>query len=96
MQLHSAMSFEWDEAKRLSNLAKHAIDFVDVQLLLDGRPLLTRPSANPSEARFLSTGIIDGRFDTVVWTRRDGAIRVISARRTRDADKRAYRALYGG
>jgi hypothetical protein len=28
---HSAMEFEWDEAKRLSNLDKHGIDFLDVE-----------------------------------------------------------------
>lgn len=29
------MRFEWDEQKRLLNLQKHGIDFVDVQKLFD-------------------------------------------------------------
>ncbi len=35
---------------------------------------------NFPEERFLTTGVIDGRFVTVIWTRRSGAIRIISAR----------------
>ncbi len=30
------MEFEWDEEKRLSNLHKHGIDFVDVSAVFDG------------------------------------------------------------
>jgi len=35
------MEFEWDEAKRLSNLEKHRIDFADVEAIFDGRPVVT-------------------------------------------------------
>jgi len=30
------MEFEWDEAKRLANLRKHGIDFIDVPAVFDG------------------------------------------------------------
>ena len=33
-----ALDFVWDEDKRRTNLAKHKIDFVDMQALFDGRP----------------------------------------------------------
>jgi uncharacterized DUF497 family protein len=87
---------EWDEAKRQSNLAKHDIDFLDARRRFDGRPVVTARSSYPDEERHLTTGNVDGRFVTVVWTRRNGAIRIISARRARDAEARAYRALHGG
>jgi uncharacterized protein len=90
------MGFEWDEAKRRGNLDKHGIDFLDVRRLFDGRPIVTIRGAYPDEVRSVTTGIIDGRFVTVVWTRRNNAIRIISARRARDAEARAYRALHGG
>jgi uncharacterized DUF497 family protein len=90
------MEFEWDEAKRQSNLAKHAIDFVRAELLFDGRPVVTTPSPYPGEERSLTTGIVDGLAITVIWTRRDGATRIISARRARDAETRTHRALHGG
>ncbi len=39
------MEFEWDEAKRESNLTKHGIDFPLAEMLFDGRPVITAPSA---------------------------------------------------
>ena len=89
------MRFEWDEAKRQSNLAKHGVDFLRARALFDGRPTLTVPNRRFEEERFATTGDIDGRFYTVIWTRRDGTTRLISARRARDAEERAYRAVHG-
>lgn len=91
-----AMSFDWDEAKRQANLAKHRVDFVDAQAIFDGRPVVTVASRHPGEPRFLTTGNLDGRFHTVVWTQRGGTIRLISARRSRDGERRVYRAVHGG
>lgn len=90
------MDFEWDEAKRQSNLRKHQIDFIDVQAVFDSRPTVSRVSRHATELRFLTTGEIDGVFYTVIWTWRDESIRLISARRARDAETRNYRSLHGG
>ncbi len=30
------MQFEWDESKRISNIRKHGIDFLDVPKVFDG------------------------------------------------------------
>jgi uncharacterized DUF497 family protein len=88
--------FEWDESKRQSNLDKHGIDFLRARRIFDGRPVVIKMSSHPSEERYLTTGIIDDRFVTVVWTPRAVATRLISARRARDDEIRAYRALHGG
>ncbi|MEH1837626.1 MAG: hypothetical protein V7L20_02395 [Nostoc sp.] len=32
----SVMEFEWDEVKRLTNLRKHGIDFIDIPAVFDG------------------------------------------------------------
>lgn len=87
--------FEWDEDKRLSNIRKHGIDFRDAQLLFDGRPVFTVPSPGDEEQRFTTTGIIGDRIYTGIWTLRDEAYRLISARRARHAEERAYRKLHG-
>lgn len=87
------MPFEWDDDKQHSNLARHRIDFFDMRALFDGRPLLTTDSPYPDEERFLSTGEIDGRTYTIVWTWRGETIRLISAWRARDAEDRDYRAF---
>ena len=90
------MKFEWDDAKRQSNLAKHGVDFLAAAALFDGRPVVTGVGRHPDEPRFLTTGELDGRFYTAVWTWRGDAVRLISIRRARDAEQRAYRSRHGG
>ena len=88
------MQFEWDESKRKSNLEKHNLDFALVSSLFDGRPVVTVESFRTEEERFATTGEIDRRMYTVIWTWRGSNIRLISARRARDAEKRDYRSLH--
>lgn len=88
------MTFEWDENKRLTNLAKHKLDFVDARLLFDGRAAITAPSKYPAETRFVTTAMIAGRFYSAIWTWRGDACRIISFRRARDAEERAYRQAH--
>ena len=89
------MSFEWDEDKRLANIAKHGIDFARARMIFDGRPIFEEPSPYAEERRFLTTAILDEVYVTAVWTLRRGAIRFISVRRARDAEKRSYSSLHG-
>jgi uncharacterized DUF497 family protein len=88
--------FEWDEDKRLNNAAKHGIDFLTACALFDGRPVYTFATPRGDEERFATVGLIEGRFVTVVWTPRRHKTRLISARRSRDEEKKAYRQLFGG
>ena len=89
------MDFEWDEAKRLANIEKHGVDFLRAQMLFDGRRVITAPSLRRSEARYATTGAIEGRFYTVVWTWRGETVRIISARRAHHGEEATYRALFG-
>ena len=89
------MDFEWDEAKRQRVLDARGLDFLDAPLLFDGRPILTAPTSRPDEERWLSIGEIAGRLLAVVWTWRDSRIRIVTMRRSRDEEKRRYRALFG-
>ena len=90
------VEFSWDEPKREWAPATRGIDFFRVAFaLFDGRPLLTAPTPRDDEERFLSVGSIEGRFFAVIWTWRDGAVRIITARRARDAEEKRYRALFG-
>jgi uncharacterized DUF497 family protein len=90
------MDFEWDEAKRLSNIAKHQIDFLRAIMLFDGRSYLDLDSAYAGEPRQLRVGMLDGVCVTVVWTwRGPGKARMISVRRSRGDEKGRYQALYG-
>jgi uncharacterized DUF497 family protein len=88
--------FEWDEAKRAGNLAKHKLDFLRAREAFDGRPRLDIESSRGSESRFVTIAIVQGRFCAIVWTQGgEDLIRVISMRGARDEEKRQYRSLYG-
>jgi uncharacterized protein len=87
--------FEWDEAKAEQNLAKHGLRFVDAVDVFDGRSVITRPSEKNGEARYVTIAKLDGRFVAVVWTQRQDKRRLISMRRARSDEERAYRVLHG-
>lgn len=84
-------AFEWDEAKRRGNLEKHRIDFLDVAAVFDDpRGYLADSRVVAGELRYLIVGCVDARIVSVVYTRRGKAIRLISARIARRAEREAY------
>ena len=75
------MDFEWDEAKRRSNIDKHGFDFRDAPDMFDGRPRLDVVSPRGGEERTLSVAVFNDRFTAVTWTwRGEDTIRIISVR----------------
>ena len=88
------MRFEWDERKRLANLAKHGLDFLDAELVFDG-PCYSYQSPREGEDRWVTVGSLEGREVAVVWTQRADVIRLISFRRARHEERRQHRELYG-
>jgi uncharacterized DUF497 family protein len=83
------------ENKREANLAKHKLDRIRGSDLFDGRPIFTSRSPRHEEDRFLTVGIVGRDVLTLVWTRRGEAARLISVRKARDAEERAYQASHG-
>ena len=88
------MEFEWDETKRVRTLLHRGLDFVSADLFFDGRPNARFPTDRGNELRFKTIAIIDGKVLTLIWTPRDGRIRIISLRRSHGSEERAYRALH--
>ena len=82
--------FDWDEAKQSSNLKKHEIDFDDAIGIFE-RPVLRRRSDRGSETRYLAVGTFESRVVAVAYTERGEVCRVISARKARPNERRAYR-----
>jgi len=83
--------FEWDENKRRINLGKHGIDFIRARLIFDDEHhVILRSPVEQPEMRFLAIGMLSERLVTVVFTFRGSRIRLISARRARIAERRAY------
>jgi len=76
------MDFEWDEAKRAANLAKHGLDFADVPLLdWTNAKVLPDQRFTYSEPRFWAFGLLNGRLHLVAFVVRAKSYRVISFRK---------------
>lgn len=73
------MPYEWDDAKRRGNIAKHCIDFDDTAFFQWGAAVI-EPDDRHSEPRFRAFGYIGSRLHTVVYTERGGATRIIRFR----------------
>lgn len=87
--------FEWDEAKRLKTLRERNLDFRDTDQVFDGRPAIHVRAWRNDEERFVSTTQINGKLYTAVWTWRGENQRIISFRRARIGEERAYREAHG-
>jgi uncharacterized DUF497 family protein len=82
--------FEWDEDKNEANLAKHGIDFDEASEVFY-QPLVARRSNRNNEERWIAIGKSNDRIISVIFTRRNDLIRIISARHPRPNEERAYR-----
>ena len=80
-----------DDAKRLSSLQKHGIDFIDVPPVFDS-DILTVEDARYryGEQRFVTFGLLQGRLIAVVHTECESRIRLISARKATKYEQRIY------
>lgn len=77
------MKFEWAEAKRQTNQLEQGTAVVAASRLLNGHPVVQRRIVTAGESLLLTVGPIVGCFVTVGRTPREGATRLISARRSR-------------
>ena len=88
--------FECDKGKARSNYRKHGVRFTDAGRAINGAHSLTGRSPQSDdvrEERNLSiTQLADGRAVVMVWTPRNGNVRVISVRRARKSEKEALNA----
>ena len=85
--------YTWDERKRASNLKKHGVDFAIVAHFDFTTALILRDDRKDyGEERYRAYGAIKGRLYALVFTRRDGRVRVISLRKSNAREIRAYAA----
>jgi uncharacterized DUF497 family protein len=77
----SKSSFEWDEAKDLSNQAKHGLSFSEAQFAFadPNRVIAKDLEHSDEEQRFYCFGRLGDGIATVRFTYRNGVIRVIGA-----------------
>lgn len=84
------MDFEWDNKKHQKNLAKHGISFVQAADMIRSGNVYQKRSSYQDEERIIATGMIDGRYVTVVYTLRDDVVRIISARIAQHKEREDY------
>ena len=86
------MQFEWDEAKNLENIRKHQIDFADVPAMFDSEILIEFDHRSDyDEERWIGIGFLGPGVAVVVWTERSqNLIRIISARRANNHEKKRF------
>ena len=89
------MSFEWDEEKAAANVAKHGIRFdYAARVFLDPyRIEMPDDREEYGEVRYTTIGMVDNRVLVVVYTIRNGHIRLISARRAERYEQRQYHEI---
>ncbi len=86
----AVMEFEYDPAKSASNKDKHGIDFEEAKALGKDDDLLEIEARSGEENRFFAIGRIGGVSWTAVCTIRNGRLRLISVRRSRTTEVKAY------
>ena len=90
------MLFEWDDVKEKINIAKHGIDFGTAALVfrVENRIEFYDEAHSTDEDRYITIGQINGIAVTVivmvVYTERERAIRLISARKATTQEGRMY------
>ncbi|MBQ9420122.1 MAG: BrnT family toxin [Synergistaceae bacterium] len=85
------MLFEWDENKRQANIEKHGIDFADAVKIFDGFVYKVQDTrADYGEDRYVSVGLLGGIEISVIHTTRGDKERIISVRRARVKERKAY------
>jgi uncharacterized DUF497 family protein len=83
--------FVWNEAKRLTNLRKHGIDFRDAARIFRGFTLTAEDDRESyGERRYLTLGLLEDQVVSVAHTERGGEIRIISIRKATRHEARFY------
>ena len=85
------MNFEWDQKKRLANVRKHGIDFLDAIEIFKGDTVMIEDDRfDYGERRFISLGMLKGTVIVVAHTEEADTIRIISARKATKNERKFY------
>jgi hypothetical protein len=85
------MRYEWDEAKRQSNIQKHGIDFIGIEEAFAGKTVtILDDRFGYAEPRFVTLGLLRGRVVVIAHTETDEVIRIISVRKATKNEEASY------
>jgi uncharacterized DUF497 family protein len=90
------MKYEWDEAKKRKNLAKHGLSFEDAEQVFSG-PCVTFEDDRLAygEERLVTLGLLDGRLVVIAHAPRDEGTRIISMRKGNRREQKIYQKRLG-
>lgn len=85
------MRYDWDEAKRQSNIGKHGVDFADAESFeWDVALIMTSLGAN--EPRLVAIAPISLRLHVLVFSIETRIVRIISLRKANKREAKLYAA----
>lgn len=85
------MRFDWDEAKRETNLRKHGIDFLDAETVFAGLTVTVEDDRMAyGERRFVTFGVLESQVVAVVHTESEDVLRIISIRKATRSEEKGY------
>lgn len=90
--MYNLLMYEWDERKRLANIEKHGLDFVDAHLVYENPDKVTIQAGHPSEPRLQDIALVEvaGVILSLVYVMRGKTVRVISFRRAGKRERSLY------
>ena len=83
------MPFEWDEAKRRSNIRKHGVDFTQAEAF-QWETARIQAYLRKGEQRFTAYGYLSNHLYVLVYTEPEKQSRIISLRRATKRERRRY------
>jgi hypothetical protein len=85
------MEFEWDEAKRQTNLGKRRLDFADAEIVFSGATFTFEDDRfEYGEDRYITLGLLNGMVIVIAHTERNEVIRIISMRKATKHEQQLY------
>jgi uncharacterized DUF497 family protein len=85
------MKFEWDDAKRKSNIKKHSFDFVDAEKVFDGATFTINDDRfDYGNNRYITLGMLEGIIVVITHLEEDELIRIISMRKATKNEQKIY------
>ena len=81
------LTFEWDD-ENIEHIARHKVEINEAEEVFDNRPLILRTQ----EDKYLAIGQTDeGRYLAIVFARKPGRTRVITARDLTEREKKGLK-----
>lgn len=85
------MQYEWDANKRIANLARHKVDFLDaIEFEWDTALETIYDRFDYGEERWIALGFIGNKLHVMVYTFRSHKMRIISLRKETKREKIYY------